>query len=594
MPLVTVGSIVVTLRGIGARKQVEQRLSRSEARFRSLVQHSSDVVAVLGADGLISYISPSVAAVLGYDADDLLDTDFSSLVHADDRHEFRRLCSSLAGIGQPPSRTEARIGNAAGMWRTLDMTLSDLRDHSAVEGVVLNAHDVTERKELETNLEHQASYDDLTGLANRALFRRRLATALAGQRPGSGDLAVLFIDLDEFKTINDSLGHHVGDELLTEVATRLRSVNRKHDVVARLGGDEFALLVTTGGQGAAERVAERALLAMATPFFIDGRLLQVGASIGIAYSDRPEFGVTELLRNADTAMYEAKRLGKGRLKCFDASMHATVSERLELLNDLQTVLERDELQLYYQPIVEPRSGRIKAFEALVRWQHPTRGMISPMSFVPLAEESGLILPMTEWVLDTALAQLARWKNEGLGSDSLTMSVNMSARHLEADGAAQLVERCLARNRLAPGDLTVELTESVAIDVESPTIQRRLQAITSLGVALAADDFGTGFASYASLQHLPFTAIKIDRKLIDGLGGLNSEKAAIQVGSIVAMAHQAGMIVVAEGVEVSQQLEALLGLNCDACQGYYFARPMPAEMAGRLLRDGSSQTGHTVS
>lgn len=581
----TVGGIVVTARTIDERKTAEQRLARSEARFRSLVQHSSDVVAVVDSDFVVSYASPSISRVLSHDHDDMIDREFLLLVHPEDRQRLLDVRAKLDPTGERPSRLELRVRDGREWWRTLDVTLTDLRDHSGVEGIVINAHDVTERKELELDLARQAMYDDLTGLANRALFRQRVSEALDAQRAGGPEVAVLFLDLNEFKTVNDSMGHSVGDELLTIVAKRLSNLLREGDTAARLGGDEFALLLCSEDRGAVLQVARRVHVMLADPIHVGGREISIAGSVGIAYAEDPEATIGDLLRNADTAMYVAKRRGHtGQVEVFDPSMLVSVTERLELMNDLQRVLERDELILYYQPLVDIRSGTIKGFEALVRWQHPTRGMVSPASFVPLAEEVGVILPITDWVLDTALRQLAEWNRARPGLAPLTMSVNLSGRHLEVDGAGEMVAQALSLHGVAPDLLTVEITEGLALDPDSADLQRRLTAITDQGVRLAADDFGSGYASYANLQRLPYAAVKIDRSLIDGLEHAHGQRARVQIRSIIDMAHGAGMTVVAEGIEGAEQLAVLRDLSCDVGQGYYFSRPVPAEQIGALLFD----------
>jgi diguanylate cyclase (GGDEF)-like protein len=502
--------------------------------------------------------------------------------------------ASLAPGGQPLTRLELLVRDAAGAWRTLDVTISDLRAHHAVQGIVLNAHDISERKELELDLAHQALYDDLTGLANRALFRQRVTAALSQRysseprlpgAPGSGpEVAVMLLDLDEFKTVNDSLGHTAGDELLAAVARRLAGAVRERDTIARLGGDEFAVLVQGEARQRVLSVVARVHEALAAPFSVSGRELVIDGSIGVAYANDDSIDMVDLLRNADTAMYAAKRRGKGRVEVFDDSMHAQVTERLELQNDLVHVLTRDELLLYYQPLIDLRTGRVKGFEALSRWNHPVRGLVSPASFVPLAEESGMIVPITSWVLETSLRQLAAWRRL-LRDDRLTMSVNLSARQLDDDhDVHHTIHAILQRYGLPADALEMELTESLNVDVDSPEIQRRLAAITALGVGLAADDFGTGFASYAAVQKLPYSCIKIDRKLIAGLADVTDERARVQIRSIIEMAHAAGMRVVAEGIEGAEQLAALKRLHCDVGQGYYFCRPAPAQEAERMLAE----------
>jgi diguanylate cyclase (GGDEF)-like protein/PAS domain S-box-containing protein len=577
----TVASLVVTARTIDERKAAEQRLSRSEARFRSLVQHSSDVVAVIDSDFVVGYASPSISRVLGHPHDELIDRDFLQLVHPEDRAGLVQLTDRLDPTGDRPSRLELRVRDDRDSWRTLDVTASDLRAYPAVQGIVLNAHDVSERKELELDLARQAMFDDLTGLANRLLFRQTLSDALERPRDGQSTVAVLFLDLNEFKTVNDSMGHAIGDDLLAIVGRRLAGLMRATDTAARLGGDEFAMLVVSADREDALRVAQRVQTALSAPMSVGGREITVAGSVGVAYADGPDSSIGDLLRNADTAMYVAKRRGSSnQIEVFDPSMLASVRERLDLMNDLGRALERDELVLYYQPVVDLRTGQVKGFEALTRWQHPTRGMVAPASFVPLAEEIGLILPMTEWVLDRALAQVAAWNADRPAGAKLSMSVNLSGRHIEVDGAGAMVEAALRRHGVEPGLVVVELTEGLAVDFESDDVRRRLEAVTGLGVHLAADDFGAGFASYANLQRLPYSVVKVDRSVINGLD-THEERARLQIRSIIEMAHGAGMTVVAEGIEGAEQLQALRELGCDAGQGYYFARPMPADEATSL-------------
>ena len=580
--------LVVTARAIDERKTAEQRLGRSEARFRSLVQHSSDVVAVVDGDLIISYVSPSITRVLGHHPDDLIEREFLVLVHPDDRLALRRVQSRLDPSGDRPSSLELRVRHGIDQWRTLDVTISDLRAHPAVQGIVLNAHDVSERKELELDLARQAHFDDLTGLANRVMFRQRLSEALAAARLSPHRrVAVLFLDLNEFKTVNDSMGHSVGDDLLAIVGRRIAGLVDGSDTAARLGGDEFAILVVSEDPQSVVETAHRLHGVLAHPVAVGGREIAVSGSVGVAYADNPTMPIGDLLRNADTAMYAAKRRGlAGAVEVFDPSMLVTVTERLELMNDLGHVLERDELVLYYQPLVDLATGRVKGFEALSRWQHPTRGIVGPGSFVPLAEEIGLIVPITHWVLDTALAQLAEWNDRRGSLDPLTMSVNLSGRHLEVDGAGAMVAAALSRHRVAPETVVVELTEGLAIDLESPDVHRRLLAITDLGVKLAADDFGAGFASYANLQRLPYSVVKIDRSVVDGLENVHEHRARVQIRSIIDMAHGAQMTVVAEGVEGAEQVNVLRALGCDVAQGFYFSRPVTADQAEMMLFDSA--------
>jgi diguanylate cyclase (GGDEF)-like protein/PAS domain S-box-containing protein len=577
-----VQGIVVTARDIGDRKEAAARLAKSEARFRALVQHSADVVAVLDGDGLLNYVSSSATRVLGYQIDTLLDRDIEWLVHTDDREVFHRLFATTLADPRVPHTSEARVRDNDGMWRTLELTLTDLRADPTVEGVVLNAHDITARKLLELDLRHQALHDELTGLPNRILFRDRVQQALTTKVDEL--VAVLIIDLDDFKTINDAVGHPVGDKILRVVSTRLQQQLRSEDTAARLGGDEFSIVI----DGAKNRedvllVARRILGTLRAPIDLGGLETRVEASIGVVFDvDCTEPTPEILLRNADMAMYSAKGKGKGRVSTYDESMHVGVFERLELKADLAKAVDLDQLVLHYQPIVDLTTGRIKGFEALMRWAHPERGMISPGSFIPLAEETGMIVPMGRWLMETAFSQLAQWQRAFSAITPLTMSVNLSPRQLEDPQVVSDVSSSLRRYGLDPHTVTIELTESDVVDGGSIR-HDRITEICALGVNVVADDFGSGYASYAALSHLPFNGDKLDMSLIEGLIGDGADRVRAQVRAILAMAASTNLTVVAEGIESGEQVAALNALGCPMGQGYYFSRPLPPPGAAELLR-----------
>jgi diguanylate cyclase (GGDEF)-like protein/PAS domain S-box-containing protein len=580
-----VHGVVVTANEISDRKQAELTLSHSEARFRALVQNSSDIVAVLDQSQLVAYVSASVERVLGYSVDSLQGTDLGDLIHPEDHYllgaALFRVQSSMVGM----HRVEMRVRDTMGNWRIMDVTFTDLSDDSAVGGVVMNAHDITERKSLEHDLRHQALHDTLTGLPNRVLFRDRIDVALHRRRDGD-EVAVLVIDLDDFKTINDAAGHSVGDELIKTLGVRMRSFLRGSDTAARLGGDEFAIVLDgVESRDDAMAIATRALDALREPFVSNGIEITVDGSVGVAFSVDCEAPDPEImLRNADMALYAAKKRGKGQAAIYEQSMHADVYERLELKNDLLKAIEADELLVYYQPIIELATGSVLGFEALVRWQHPTRGMVSPGQFIPLAEDSGLIVPLGRWVLHTALGQLERWQAATPGhARPLTMSVNLSPRQLSDPHVVDDIAQALAQRQLAPGTVTLELTESS--DVDQAVDIERLIAIRNLGVQLAADDFGAGYASYAALAQLPYTIVKIDMSLIQGLDGPEADRVAAQVRAVVEMAKGLGMAVVAEGVEREAHVEALVALGCERGQGYLFSPPVPTAKAQVMAVDG---------
>lgn len=561
---------VVNAREIGRRKRVEQQLARSEARFRSLVQHSSDVVAVLDDELRFQWVSPSIEPVLGYQPAALLDNELASLVESASKLELARVLYRLEVSDGEPQTSELRIMSNFGEMKTLDATITDLRDEPAVGGLVLNANDITDRKLLEDQLRHQALHDDLTGLPNRLLFRDRLEQSL--HRRNGAEMAVIMVDLDEFKTVNDSLGHECGDELLKVIAFRLRQFLRRGDTAARLGGDEFGIVIDdVDDRAVVLDVADRLRAVLHEPVVLNEREVRATASVGVAFSeDVPDPTAEAVLRSVDTAVYAAKSQGKDRVLVFDAAMHAGVFERLELRADLAGAVAHQQFVLHYQPIVDLPSRQVMGFEALVRWEHPDRGLVSPGSFIQLAEETGLIVPIGEWLLTTALRQLRHWQRTV--DPAFTMSINLSPRQLAEATIVERIAEAVTSAGVNPATVGFELTESM--DVDDDLLAERLARIGELGVGLYADDFGSGYASYAALQRHPFTTVKIDRSLIQGLDGNDNTRALAQVKSIIDMAHGVQMTVVAEGIETSTQAELLTAVGCDRGQGFYFARPAP--------------------
>ncbi len=589
--------IVITASEISGRKQAQLDLERSEARFRSLVQHASDLVAVLDASGIVSWVSPSVARVLGRSQAEVVDRSVVDLAHPGDRVALADLLCRIVERGvSGADSVDLRLERAGQGWRTLEVTVTNLLGEASVEGIVLNAHDVTDRRDLEQSLRHRALHDDLTGLPNRVLLRQR--TEEAARRSGT-DLAMLVIDLDDFKTINDGLGHSIGDELLRQLSSRLTATLRTDDVAARLGGDEFAVLIEGAERVAVMATAQRLLRTVEEPMMVSGREIALHASIGVAFAadtvsagaNSGTVGAETMLRSADLAMYGAKNRGKGRVAVFDESMHEGAFERLELKADLARALERNELRLHYQAVIDLAQGTIAGFEALMRWEHHARGMVGPGTFIPLAEETGLIVPIGRWLMDEALGQLRQWLDRFPGAGPLTMSINLSGRQLEDEAIVGDLRAALDRADVPASAVVVELTEGIMVD-DSAVLVRRLEEIRALGVGLHADDFGTGFASYAALQSLPFTGVKIDRSLVSGLDGASADRAEAQIRSIISMAATTGLKVVAEGIESGAQAAALRNLRCDHAQGFYFARPVPpaeaeAEMQRRAATGGSA-------
>jgi diguanylate cyclase (GGDEF)-like protein/PAS domain S-box-containing protein len=549
---------------------------RQTAHFRSLVTSSTDLVLVLGARGC-EYASESVARMLGCDAREVLGDRLERFVHPDDHAALQ------AEDGECVFRLRSRFGE----WRQLEAHVTDLRRDRHVRGVVLNARDVTERLRLEEQLTRQAFHDSLTGLANRALFRDRLDQALARSARSHHALAVLLVDLDGFKQVNDSLGHDAGDELLVEVAMRFDGVVRPADTLARLGGDEFALLLEGAGEHQAVGVARRLLERLAEPARVGGRDLVMSASVGIVMHPGGVGDSAELIRHADVAMYAAKDEGHGRHRVFHAGMAHAAGEQLALEHDLRLAVQRGELALHYQPEVTLDDEAIVGVEALLRWHSPTRGVVSPAQFIPLAERSGLIVAIGEHVLREACTQAARWRRDGVLVDGFVTWVNVSAKQLSAVGFASLVEEVLECSGLPPECLGLEVTETAIVEqgTVADRAREQLERLHERGVRIAIDDFGTGFSSLGQLRHFPIDVLKVDRSFVSGVEH-DSRDAAI-AANLVSLAHALGLVAIAEGIESAGQRESFRRLGCDRAQGFLFARPAPAaELTALLARSAN--------
>jgi diguanylate cyclase (GGDEF)-like protein len=460
------------------------------------------------------------------------------------------------------------------------MILTNLLDQSAIAGVVVTIRDIQERKAFERQLTQQAFYDSLTGLPNRALFNDRLDQALVRSGRRGSQLGLVFLDLDNFKLINDSLGHPVGDELLMEVATRLQSCIRNEDTVARLGGDEFVIVIEdlTSDAGA-ELVANAVLAQFGRTFRLDGRDVRVTVSMGIALGDASLGTADTLLRNADAAMYRAKSDGKARYVLFDASMHTDALARLELESDLGRAILDGELRVYYQPIVPMTPGSIDEVEALVRWQHPVRGLVMPVDFIPVAEETGLIVPLGQWVLEEACRQVAIWHGQFPSERPLMLSVNLSPRQFQLPSLVNDVARALRDTGLSPHCLKLEITEGILMqDIEATIVT--LWQLKELGVKIAIDDFGTGYSSLSYLKRLPLDVLKIDRSFVSGLGQKPEDSAIVR--AIISLAKSLDLSVTGEGIETPEQAELLSEWGCDNGQGYYYGRPLNKTGTAALL------------
>ncbi|MBM2623064.1 EAL domain-containing protein [Actinoplanes sp. LDG1-06] len=574
--LIMLRELILVLDNRQLARRLEERvtdrtaeLADREQRFRALVEQSSDSLAILEADSTVRYQSSSVERIFGYPAAALVG---QRLVDVVGRRAGLVIQAAINDVlNRPGGVTTFRVAlrHLDSDWCLSEMTITNLLDDPYVQGLVFNTRDVSDAQRLQDQLIHEAYHDALTGLVNRALFRERLAATDAA--------SILFLDLDGFKEVNDSLGHAAGDQLLVQVAARLQDAVPSPHTVARLGGDEFAVIVDSPDAPTdAEALAARILERLDEPFTIEARELHVGAGIGIA-SSADATDIEQLQRNADLAMYKAKEAGGGVYAAYDPAMHNALMQRLGMADDLRLALERDELVLHYQPTVDLASGEIIGFEALVRWQHPTRGMVPPLEFIGIAESTGLIVPLGRWVLTEACRQAVEWGRP------LKMAVNVSVRQFEAGDLAATVAAVLAETGMPADQLCLEMTESVLLTDTDENLSR-IVALKALGVMLAMDDFGTGYSSLAYLRRFPMDVLKIDRSFVDRLTTGDAGDETL-VTTIVRLGHRFGMRTVAEGIEDETQLTALRAMGCDYAQGYFLSRPLPSAAAGALLETG---------
>jgi PAS domain S-box/diguanylate cyclase (GGDEF) domain len=584
---------VIRMAGASAEKKedAEASMRASEDRFRSLVQHSTDTTLVIGDDLVITYASPATLALLGREPEAVIGLDATKLVHPDDRERVGLQFAARLQEQSVADPVEFRMSHIDGSWRDAEAVLSDLRGTPSVAGYVANLRDTTERKEAEALLAYQAVHDPLTGLANRTLILDRAEQMLARCVRAHQPIAALFIDLDNFKDINDTLGHEAGDKLLQAVADRFTATVRASDTVGRLGGDEFVIL-TEGAALAAgpDLLAERLQEVLREPFRLEGfegTPLSITGSIGIAGGQRGT--AEELLRDADIALYRAKAVGKDCWALFEPEMQFEVLDRLGLKMDLQTALERDEFFLLYQPLFDLDTTHVYGVEALIRWDHPRRGVVGPDDFIPMLEESGLIVDVGRWVLDEACRQAAAWKRRG---HNLTVSVNVSMRQLETPALVAHVRDALAAAELEPSSLLLEITETALMRDADATIARLTQ-LKTLGVLIAIDDFGTGYSSFGYLRQFPVDALKIDRSFITAMS--ESPESGVLIHTMVALGRALGLGTLAEGIEDCTQLEQLRNQGCERGQGFLISRPIDADAIEAMLVSGSfpSDRGVTI-
>jgi diguanylate cyclase (GGDEF)-like protein/PAS domain S-box-containing protein len=568
-------------------KRSRRQLEDNERRFRSLIENSTDVVTVMDPDGVITYDSPAAERVLGYLPGERVGTKGLDYVHADDLDQAYAALARAADTRTTVHNLVVRGRHKNGTYRWIECSIANLADEVGVDGTVANFRDITDRRNLEIQLAHQAFHDPLTGLANRALLSDRLEHSLAASgRLGGRRVALLYLDLDDFKTVNDGLGHDAGDDILRETARRLSSAIRPGDTASRLGGDEFAVLLEEiDDPETAYEVGARVLEALAAPFDLEGAQVPISASLGIAVSTVSD-DAAALLRNADLAMYRAKGDGKGRFEVYERGMHAAVVERMAMKADLRRGVQAGEFEAYYQPIVELASGRVTGVEALVRWNHPEKGVVPPLTFIPLAEETGLIVSIGRDVLRQSCHDLAQWQRELGALAPATVSVNLSARQLADPTLLDDVTSALEDACLPPSALTLEVTESVLLS-DTDAAASTLQILKRMGVSLALDDFGTGYSSLSHLERFPVDIVKIDKSFVDGLGGADSPL----VAAIVHLGDMFHLAVTAEGIEDERQLACLQQLGCQRGQGYYFARPLPADQLRAQLAAGFALSAH---
>ncbi|BEP16425.1 hypothetical protein acdb102_47360 [Acidothermaceae bacterium B102] len=562
--------------------RIEERtlaLVTREQWFRSLVQNSSDVLTVVDPEGVVRYQSPAMTRVFGHDPATLVGSAFSYLMKPTDAARLEALMVEARATPRATYTMELALWHREGRWCDTETTVTSLVDDKDIRGLVLNTRDISERKRLEDALTHQAFHDTLTGLANRALFQDRVGHALRAAR-AQATVAVLFLDLDGFKGVNDTQGHAVGDVLLGLVAERLKHGVRPADTVARLGGDEFAVLVEDPDcQRAAVWVAERVVAALNQPFLLDGRELSIGVSVGIALNMLGTETDDVLLRNADVAMYRAKAKREGGWVRFESGMRDALVEKLELENDLKLALGRGQLAVYYQPTVELARGVVVGAEALLRWHHPTKGLVGPDDFIKVAEEGGLITAIGEYVLREACRAGVRWQAFAPPGQDFRVAVNISARQVSA-ALVDTVQAVLAESGMPPSALVLEVTESVLVE-RTEEILALLHQLKSLGVRLAIDDFGTGYSSLSYLSRFPVDILKIDRSFVEAVAVDGSEQGEL-ARTILHLGQSMHLSTVAEGIETQAQYAALRSMGCDYGQGFLFSRALPPAGLDELL------------
>jgi diguanylate cyclase (GGDEF)-like protein/PAS domain S-box-containing protein len=586
-----VRTIAIATRG---RERAEADLRQNEERLRSLLANSSDLIIVLGQDGVASYVSPAFEWTLGPPEGEF--PLIGDLLHPDDLDQAREVMTAVLE-GPGASRwTELRLRDRRGDWHWFDVWATNRVDDPSVGGVVANLRDITERKLFEEQIAHQAYHDQLTGLPNRSAFIAQVQSVIEHPAKRATRTAVLLLDIDRFKVVNDSLGHELGDRLLAELADRLRASVRPGDYIARVGGDEFTMLLTElHSPDDAVRVAQRVSLALRDPLSIGAREIVVTASIGITVHHGTEEGPAvapgDLLRQADLAMSVAKERGRARWEVYDPAHAPRVVERLELESALWRAVDEGELVVHFQPEISLADGTVIGVEALVRWEHPQQGTLYPDAFIPFAEESNLIVAIDRAVLRVACRQASTWRDRREGqAAALTVSVNLSPRFVNQPELVDDVLAVLDETGLQPEMLQLEITERTALTDRERTGDA-LAALREHGIRVAIDDFGTGYSSLSYLRHFPIDVLKLDKAFVDGVGTVDAGAAIVE--AVITMGHALGMRITAEGVERAEQVAELQSLGCDGAQGYHFARPLAPAALEQLLADDNAIGGTVV-
>ena len=586
-PQGTVIGVIGVGREITERTQAERALRAAEARYRDLVEHASDIIYTHDLHGTITAVNVTTERLTGYTCEDLVGRNIIHCIAPQDLPRVQQELLRNPNGAAPSTPYELEIIRKDGSRLPVEVNTRLLMQDGRAVGVEGIARDITERKQAEAQLRQHAFYDALTGLPNRALFMDRLTHALAYAERHNTTVALLFLDLDNLKVVNDSLGHHVGDQMLVITAERLQACLRLQDTAARLGGDEFTVVFDTPDDiDAVLTVAQRLQAQLRLPMQIDAHELVVTASIGVALSGPSLTSPVALLGAADLAMYQAKANGKGRSVVFEPWMSSKAHERLALETDLRRAIAHDELCVQYQPIIDLQSGRVIAAEALVRWEHPQHGRVAPAAFIPLAEETGLIIPLGNWVLAQVCQQLRAWQLRHPHADTLRVAVNLSARQFQHPTLATDIARLLHTTEVDPACLELEITESVVMQDATTTIET-LRQLKALGVQLALDDFGTGYSSLAYLRRFPIDVLKIDRSFVQRLGCDLQDTEIIR--AIITLAHTLNLAVTGEGIETAEQRAQLCALGCDHGQGYLFAHPMSGQEFGAWFTCWAKQT-----